>query len=54
VIQSGLRNTIAVDFHYEKKYIFWSDIIMDTIYRGTMDPESSTGDFLNDFLAVCL
>lgn len=31
---SGLRNTIALDFHYEKSLIFWTDVIDDKIYRG--------------------
>ena len=37
VIISSLRNTIAVDYHYAKKYVFWSDVIADKIYRGSMD-----------------
>lgn len=34
VLISGLRNTIAVDYHYAKNYVFWSDVIADKIYRG--------------------
>ena len=33
---SGLRNTIALDFLWEKKYLFWTDVGDDKIYRGTI------------------
>ncbi|XP_076445601.1 prolow-density lipoprotein receptor-related protein 1-like [Babylonia areolata] len=33
---SGLRNTIALDFYWEKKYLFWTDVGDDKIYRGTI------------------
>ncbi|KAK6165881.1 hypothetical protein SNE40_022703 [Patella caerulea] len=33
---AGLRNTIAIDYHYEKQLIFWTDVIDDKIYRGKM------------------
>ncbi|XP_070183011.1 low-density lipoprotein receptor-related protein 1-like [Littorina saxatilis] len=33
---SGLRNTIALDFLYEEKYLFWTDVGDDKIYRGTI------------------
>ena len=33
---SGLPNTIALDFHYEKKMLFWTDVVDDQISRGTM------------------
>ncbi|XP_012944048.1 low-density lipoprotein receptor-related protein 1 [Aplysia californica] len=33
---SGLRNTIALDFHYNKSLLFWTDVIDDKIYRGTI------------------
>lgn len=41
VLTSSLRNTIAVDYHYAKNYVFWSDVITDEIYRGTRNSESS-------------
>ncbi|ESO96765.1 hypothetical protein LOTGIDRAFT_51280, partial [Lottia gigantea] len=33
---AGLRNTIALDYHYKKQYIFWTDVIEDKIFRGKM------------------
>ncbi len=40
---SGLRNTIALDFYYNKSsptgdgsQIFWTDVVDDKIYAGTM------------------
>ena len=33
---SGLLNTIAVDFHYEKSLLFWTDVSHDKIYKGTI------------------
>ncbi|XP_071101709.1 prolow-density lipoprotein receptor-related protein 1-like isoform X1 [Haliotis cracherodii] len=33
---SGLRNTIALDFHYADNAIFWTDVVDDKIYRGQM------------------
>ncbi|CAH1788845.1 unnamed protein product [Owenia fusiformis] len=33
---TGLRNTIAVDFLYSNSSVFWTDVVDDKIYRGTM------------------
>lgn len=40
---SGLRNTIALDFYYnhskiggDNSIIFWTDVIDDKIYKGTL------------------
>ncbi|XP_052236453.1 prolow-density lipoprotein receptor-related protein 1-like isoform X3 [Dreissena polymorpha] len=36
---SGLRNTIALDFYYNRDgyaVLFWTDVMEDKIYRGTM------------------
>ena len=39
---SGLRNTIALDFYYnktnkgEQSLIFWTDVVDDKIYTGTV------------------
>ena len=39
---TGLRNTIALDFYYEggKPVLFWTDVMEDKIYRGTMQGNS--------------
>ncbi|XP_060065626.1 low-density lipoprotein receptor-related protein 1-like [Ylistrum balloti] len=39
---SGLKNTIALDFYYEGNYIFWTDVVDDKIFRGTMLGNSFT------------
>jgi hypothetical protein len=36
-LKAGLQNTIALDFYYEEKQIFYTDVVDDKIYRGTMD-----------------
>ena len=40
---SGLRNTIALDFYYNKSQpsgdgslVFWTDVVDDKIYKGTL------------------
>lgn len=33
---SGLQNTIALDYCYKKRWIFWTDVVDDKIWRGTM------------------
>ena len=40
----GLKNTVALDFYYfNNSYsIFWTDVMDDKIFRGTIDNE---GDF---------
>lgn len=39
---SGLRNTIALDFYYKDgvPVLFWTDVMEDKIYRGTMTGNS--------------
>ncbi|XP_053386538.1 low-density lipoprotein receptor-related protein 1-like isoform X2 [Mercenaria mercenaria] len=41
-LASGLRNTIALDFYYNDglPILFWSDVMEDKIYRGTMTGNS--------------
>ncbi|KAL5005791.1 hypothetical protein ScPMuIL_016949 [Solemya velum] len=39
---SGLRNTIALDFYYKERKIFWTDVVDDKIYSGKMLENSLT------------
>lgn len=41
-LKSGLRNTIALDFYYSngEPVLFWTDVMEDKIYRGTMSGNS--------------
>nr|XP_033800021.1 low-density lipoprotein receptor-related protein 1B [Geotrypetes seraphini] len=32
----GLRNTIALDFHYNQSLLYWTDVVEDKIYRGKL------------------
>ncbi|KAJ8247101.1 hypothetical protein GJAV_G00258730 [Gymnothorax javanicus] len=32
----GLRNTIALDFHFNQSLLYWTDVVEDKIYRGKM------------------
>ncbi|KAK3568547.1 hypothetical protein QTP86_008754 [Hemibagrus guttatus] len=36
----GLRNTIALDFHFNHSLLYWTDVVEDKIYRGKL---SDTG-----------
>ncbi|KAI2660779.1 Low-density lipoprotein receptor-related protein 1 [Labeo rohita] len=36
----GLRNTIALDFHFNRSLLYWTDVVEDKIYRGKL---SDTG-----------
>lgn len=36
----GLRNTIALDFHFNYSLLYWTDVVEDKIYRGKL---SDTG-----------
>ncbi|XP_028847177.1 LOW QUALITY PROTEIN: low-density lipoprotein receptor-related protein 1B-like [Denticeps clupeoides] len=36
----GLRNTIALDFHFNRSLLYWTDVVEDKIYRGRL---SDTG-----------
>ncbi|KAK9870319.1 hypothetical protein WA026_006405 [Henosepilachna vigintioctopunctata] len=39
-ILKGLQNAIALDYHYEKKLIFWSDISIDVIRKAFINGSS--------------
>ncbi|XP_076159537.1 low-density lipoprotein receptor-related protein 1B-like [Alosa pseudoharengus] len=32
----GLRNTIALDFHFLQSLLYWTDVVEDKIYRGKL------------------
>lgn len=32
----GLRNTIALDFHFNLSLLYWTDVVEDKIYRGRL------------------
>lgn len=36
VLVPGLRNTIALDFHFNESMLYWTDVVEDKIYRGTL------------------
>lgn len=40
---SSLKNTVALDFYVtrQKTFIFWTDIVDDKIYRGTLMGDDS-------------
>ncbi|GFS04390.1 low-density lipoprotein receptor-related protein, partial [Elysia marginata] len=59
-LQLGLKNTISVDFHFNKSLLFWSDLIEDKIYRGhitgaglsSVEPIIENGMIVTEGLAV--
>ncbi|XP_077129136.1 low-density lipoprotein receptor-related protein 1B isoform X2 [Ranitomeya variabilis] len=36
----GLRNTIALDFHFNQSLLYWTDVVEDKIYRGRLSETS--------------
>jgi hypothetical protein len=41
----GLHNAIALDYHYKKGLIYWSDISMDVIRRATLNGTGAIGTY---------
>uniref|UniRef100_A0A667ZSN6 EGF-like domain-containing protein n=1 Tax=Myripristis murdjan TaxID=586833 RepID=A0A667ZSN6_9TELE len=39
----GLRNTIALDFHFNRSLLYWTDVVEDKIYRGRLSESGVTG-----------
>lgn len=38
----GLRNTIALDFHFNHSLLYWTDVVEDKIYRGKLSDTGGT------------
>lgn len=38
----GLRNTIALDFHFNQSLLYWTDVVEDRIYRGKLSENGGT------------
>ena len=38
----GLRNTIALDFHFNRSLLYWTDVVEDKIYRGKLSDTGGT------------
>ena len=36
-VLQGLENAIALDFHHEKGYVYWSDVTLDKIKRAYLN-----------------
>lgn len=47
----GLRNTIALDFHFNQSLLYWTDVVEDRIYRGKL---SESGGTYVTILTQCL
>lgn len=45
----GLRNTIALDFHFSQSLLYWTDVVEDKIYRGKL---SDTGGMDGIFISL--
>lgn len=50
-ILKGLRNAIALDYHYEQSLIFWSDVNNDVIRRAYMNGTDVQGNYVLSLLA---
>lgn len=42
-VVKGLHNAVALDYHYEKQLIFWSENNLRVIRVATMDSSNMTG-----------
>ncbi|KAK6619502.1 hypothetical protein RUM43_012259 [Polyplax serrata] len=42
-ILKGLQNAIAIDYHYNKGWIYWSDVSMDVIKRAKVNGTEKSG-----------
>lgn len=47
----GLRNTIALDFHFNHSLLYWTDVVEDKIYRGKLS--DTGGKVMFSTVAVC-
>ncbi|XP_063064253.1 low-density lipoprotein receptor-related protein 1 isoform X3 [Engraulis encrasicolus] len=45
VLVPGLRNTIALDFDYKESQLYWTDVVEDKIYRGTLSENGALTSF---------
>lgn len=43
-ILKGLHNAIALDYHYEKQLIYWTDVSMDVIRRAFINGTGTQGN----------
>lgn len=46
-ILKGLHNAVALDYHYEKKLVFWTENSMKVIRVAPMDSNNMSGVFCN-------
>ena len=56
-LKSGLKNTIALDFYYNKQgqpILFWTDVMEDKIYRGTMQGNSELYCYIHVYYYLVL
>ncbi|XP_002741307.2 prolow-density lipoprotein receptor-related protein 1-like [Saccoglossus kowalevskii] len=44
---TNLRNSIALDAHYAKRLVFWTDVVDDKIYRGMITPDEDNAGLIN-------
>ena len=56
---TGTKNAIGIDFHYAKKYVYWTDVQKDSISRVFLDGTGRediipSGIFFSVFLSFCL
>lgn len=45
-VLKGLHNAIALDYHYKKGLIYWSDVSMDVIRKVYVNGSGSEGNYL--------
>ena len=43
-IAKGLQNAISIDFHYQHRLIYWSDVSLDVIMRAFMNGTGEMGE----------
>lgn len=43
-ILKGLHNAVALDYHYDKKLIFWAEVMLDSIRVANVNGSNITGN----------
>lgn len=51
-ILKGLHNAVALDYHYEKKQIFWAEVLLDSIRVANVNGTNINGKRETPFLKV--
>ena len=46
MIASHLKGVVAIDFHFGRHHLFWTDVVTESIYRSDLSRENKTHEVL--------